>query len=82
MWNILAKGLKKSFAKYRKDIMNAMMERLKEKKQSVTDAIGAALDAAFASSSFQECLEEILEFPEAQKSPSQARVRRDFSYGA
>jgi hypothetical protein len=59
---LLAKGLKKSFAKYRKDVMNAMMERLKEKKQTVTDAIGAALDASFASTSFQECLEEILEF--------------------
>jgi hypothetical protein len=59
---LLAKGLRKSFAKYRKDIMNAMMERLKEKKASVTDAIGAALDAAFASSNFQDCLEEILEF--------------------
>lgn len=59
---LLAKGLQKSFAKYRKDIMNAMMERLKEKKQAVTDAIGAALDAAFASTSFQDCLEEILEF--------------------
>ena len=42
--------------------MNAMMERLKEKKQTVTDALGAALDAAFASSSFADCLEEILEF--------------------
>jgi hypothetical protein len=59
---LLATGLKKSFAKYRKDIMNAMMERLKEKKQAVTDAIGAALDAAFASTNFQDCLEEILEF--------------------
>ncbi|KAL6712142.1 hypothetical protein ACN47E_000019 [Coniothyrium glycines] len=59
---LLASGLKKSFAKYRKDIMNAMMERLKEKKQAVTDAIGAALDASFASSSLQDCLEEILEF--------------------
>ncbi|KAF3006881.1 Microtubule-associated protein, microtubule dynamics during spindle orientation [Curvularia kusanoi] len=59
---LLAKGLKKSFNKYRKDIMNAMMERLKEKKQTVTDALGAALDAAFASSSFADCLEEILEF--------------------
>ncbi|KAI4660973.1 hypothetical protein J4E81_005743 [Alternaria sp. BMP 2799] len=59
---LLAKGLKKSFAKYRKDVMNAMMERLKEKKQTVTDAIGAALDACFACTSFQECLEEILEF--------------------
>ncbi|KAJ8107544.1 hypothetical protein OPT61_g8795 [Boeremia exigua] len=59
---LLAKGLKKSFNKYRKDIMNAMMERLKEKKQTVTDALGGALDAAFASSSFADCLEEILEF--------------------
>jgi hypothetical protein len=59
---LLATGLKKSFAKYRKDIMNAMMERLKEKKQAVTDAIGAALDASFASTNFQDCLEEILEF--------------------
>ncbi|PSN60894.1 ARM repeat-containing protein [Corynespora cassiicola Philippines] len=59
---LLAKGLKKSFAKYRSTIMNPMMERLKEKKQSVTEAIGAALDAVFASTSFQECLEEILEF--------------------
>jgi hypothetical protein len=59
---LLALGLKKSFARYRKDVMAAMMERLKEKKQSVTDAIGAALDAAFASTNFQDCLEEILEF--------------------
>lgn len=59
---LLAKGLKKSFAKYRKDIMSPMMERLKEKKQTVTDAIGAALDAVFASTNFQDCLEEILEF--------------------
>lgn len=59
---LLAKGLKKSFNKYRKDIMNAMMERLKEKKQTVTDSLGGALDAAFASSSFADCLEEILEF--------------------
>lgn len=59
---LLAKGLKRSFNKYRKDIMNAMMERLKEKKQTVTDALGGALDAAFASTNFAECLEEILEF--------------------
>ncbi|KAL5118875.1 hypothetical protein ACEQ8H_003198 [Pleosporales sp. CAS-2024a] len=59
---LLAKGLKRSFARYRKDIMAPMMERLKEKKQTVTDAIGAALDAAFASTNFQECLEEMLEF--------------------
>lgn len=59
---LLAKGLKRSFAKYRSTIMNPMMERLKEKKQSVTDAIGAALDAVFASTHLQDCMEEILEF--------------------
>jgi cytoskeleton-associated protein 5 len=59
---LLAKGLRRSFAKYRSTIMNPMMERLKEKKQSVADAIGAALDAVFASTSFEDCLEEILEF--------------------
>jgi hypothetical protein len=59
---LLAKGLKRGFAKYRSQIMNPMMERLKEKKQAVADAIGAALDAVFASTSLTECLEEILEF--------------------
>ena len=60
---LFAKGLKKSFSKYRSTVMSPMMERLKEKKQSVTDAIGAALDAVFASTSgFSDCLEEILEF--------------------
>ena len=55
---IFAKGLRKSFAKYRSTVMNPMMERLKEKKQSVTDAIGAALDAVFLSTSLGDCLEE------------------------
>jgi cytoskeleton-associated protein 5 len=59
---LLAKGLRRSFAKYRSTIMNPMMERLKEKKQTVSDAIGAALDAVFASTSLSDCLEEIIEF--------------------
>ena len=58
----LAKGLRHSFAKYRSRIMTAIMERLKEKKQSVADALGAALDAVFASTGLSECLEDILEF--------------------
>ncbi|KAL8779501.1 MAG: hypothetical protein Q9213_006913 [Squamulea squamosa] len=58
----LAKGLRHGFAKYRSRIMPAIMERLKEKKQSVADALGAALDAVFASTGLSECLEDILEF--------------------
>ncbi|KAK3059767.1 hypothetical protein LTS18_010097, partial [Coniosporium uncinatum] len=56
----IAKGLKKGFSKYRSTTMNPMLERLKEKKQSVADAIGAALDAVFASTSMADCLEETL----------------------
>jgi cytoskeleton-associated protein 5 len=59
---LLAKGLKKSFSKYRSTIMAPMMERLKEKKQTVADALGNALDAVMLSSSLSECLEETVEF--------------------
>ncbi|KIW15929.1 hypothetical protein PV08_05979 [Exophiala spinifera] len=65
----LALGLKKGFARYRSSIMSPMMERLKEKKQSVSDALGAALDAVFASTSLSDCLEEILGFL-ANKNPN------------
>ena len=59
---VLAKGLRRSFGKYRGRVMGPMMEKLKEKKQAVSDALGAALDAVFASTGLSECLEDILEF--------------------
>jgi hypothetical protein len=59
---LLAKGLKRGFSKYRSTIMGPMMERLKEKKQTVADALGSALDAVFASSSLSDCLEEVMGF--------------------
>jgi cytoskeleton-associated protein 5 len=43
----LAKGLSSNFAKYKDTVMRPMLERLKERKQSVSDAIGNALDALF-----------------------------------
>jgi len=58
----LAKGLKKNFARYRGKIMAPMLEKLKEKKQAVADALGEALDSVFASTGLSECLEDILEF--------------------
>lgn len=58
----LAQGLRKAFSKYRATIMSPMLERLKEKKQSVADAIGAALDAVFSATSLTDCLEETLTF--------------------
>lgn len=60
--DVLAKGLRKGFAKYRGRIMSPIMERLKEKKQSVADALGQALDSVFGSTGLTDCLEDILEF--------------------
>jgi len=48
----LARGLGKKFGKNRGLVMMSLMERLKERKASVTDALGGALDAVFASVSF------------------------------
>lgn len=58
----LATGLRKSFGRYRSTILGPMMERLKEKKQSVADALGAALDAVFTATSLTDCLEETIGF--------------------
>ncbi|KAG5297141.1 spindle pole body component alp14 [Histoplasma ohiense] len=58
----LAKGLRKSFSKYRPTVLAPIMERLKEKKQSVADALGHALDAVFAATNLSDCLEDVLEF--------------------
>ncbi|KAH8165318.1 hypothetical protein CIB48_g2920 [Xylaria polymorpha] len=59
---VLAKGLRKGYSKYRSVVMAPIMERLKEKKQSVADALGAALDQVFQATTFSECLEDILAF--------------------
>ncbi|KAK4145136.1 armadillo-type protein [Dichotomopilus funicola] len=56
---LLAKGLRKGYAKYRATVMQPIMERLKEKKATVADALGAALDAVFLSTDLTECLEDI-----------------------
>lgn len=57
----LAKGLKKDFSKYRSQILGPMLERFKEKKASVTDAIGAACDALFAATSLGDIQADVLE---------------------
>ena len=64
----LALGLRRGFAKHRSTIIPSLLERCKEKKQSVTDALATALDAVFASTSVSECLEDILGFL-AHKNP-------------
>lgn len=58
---VFAKGLRRAFARYRGKVMSPMLERLKEKKQNVADALGAALLAVFHATSLADCLEEITE---------------------
>lgn len=44
----LAKGLGQPFGRYREIIVTPMLDRMKERKQNVTDALGQGLDAVFA----------------------------------
>lgn len=60
--DILARGLRNGFMKYRSVIMVPMLERLKEKKQAVAEALGQALDAVFTSTDLSDCLDDILEY--------------------
>lgn len=57
----IAKGLRKSFGRYRSTVLAAMLERFKEKKQAVTDAISAACDAVFAATSLGDIQADVLE---------------------
>ncbi|RDW68329.1 hypothetical protein BP5796_08986 [Coleophoma crateriformis] len=59
---VMAKGMRKPFGKYRSTVTGPIMERMKEKKASVADALGAALDGVFQATSLSENLEEVLEF--------------------
>lgn len=59
----LANGLKGGFAKYQPMIVPPMLERTKEKKVNVTEALGNALDAVFKSTGMiiGDVLDPILE---------------------
>ncbi|WYZ43328.1 hypothetical protein EsH8_VI_001027 [Colletotrichum jinshuiense] len=59
---VLAKGLRAGYGKHRTTVMQPIMERLKEKKATVADALGAALDQVFLATSLTDCLEDILAY--------------------
>ncbi|KAH7107844.1 ARM repeat-containing protein [Auriculariales sp. MPI-PUGE-AT-0066] len=56
----LAKGLMDAFSKHKDVAIPPMLARLKERKATVTDAIGAALDAVFATTTISDILELVL----------------------
>lgn len=57
-----AQGLRSEFARYIPTVLNPMLERLKEKKATVTEALTSALDAVYQTGSLSEILDEVLEF--------------------
>ncbi|CAB4442075.1 unnamed protein product, partial [Rhizophagus irregularis] len=56
----LALGLREPFAKYKTTVMTPLIEKLKERKQSVVDALSAALDAVFLSVTISDITEDVL----------------------
>uniref|UniRef100_A0A0L0NUD4 TOG domain-containing protein n=1 Tax=Candidozyma auris TaxID=498019 RepID=A0A0L0NUD4_CANAR len=56
----LSKGLKQGFHKYQHIVLGPMIDRNKEKKPSVADALANALDAIFDSSSLGDVLDETI----------------------
>ncbi|KAJ7063272.1 microtubule associated protein [Mycena amicta] len=55
----LAIAMRGSFARYRESVVALMLERMKERKASVTDAIGGALDAVFATTTLSDIIPDL-----------------------
>ncbi|KAK0459692.1 microtubule associated protein [Desarmillaria tabescens] len=55
----LAKGMMSSFARYREMVVPVMLERLKERKATVTDSIGLALDAVFSTTTLADIIPDL-----------------------
>ncbi|WRT68653.1 uncharacterized protein IL334_005632 [Kwoniella shivajii] len=56
----IAKGMGKPFGRFRGAIMPGCLERLKERKANVTDAVGRALDAVFSTTTLSDIVEDVL----------------------
>lgn len=59
-----AKGLRTEFARYVNTVLSSLLERLKEKKASVSDALKNALEAVYgkSGSGLGDILEDVLEY--------------------
>ncbi|VEU21714.1 DEKNAAC102332 [Brettanomyces naardenensis] len=58
----LANGLRRDFERYVSSLIGPLLERTKEKKKSVSDALNAALDACFKYSAFSEICEPAVRY--------------------
>ncbi|TPX57138.1 hypothetical protein PhCBS80983_g04029 [Powellomyces hirtus] len=58
----IATGLRSGFAQYRGMVIHPLLEKFKEKKQHVVDALRGAVDAVYASVSMSEVVEDIVTY--------------------
>ncbi|KAG1756819.1 armadillo-type protein [Suillus paluster] len=56
----LAKGMMSPFGRLRETVIPLMLERLKERKATVTDAIGTALDAVFSTTTLPDMIPDLI----------------------
>ncbi|CAG8507139.1 14043_t:CDS:10, partial [Dentiscutata heterogama] len=56
----LASGLREAFGKYKPTVTGPLIEKLKERKQNVVDALASALDAIFNSVTISDVTEDIV----------------------
>ncbi|EIW68411.1 hypothetical protein TREMEDRAFT_71988 [Tremella mesenterica DSM 1558] len=56
----LAKGIGRPFGRYRSVTLSYLLERLKERKVTVVEALGKALDAIFACTTLQDIIDDVL----------------------
>ncbi|KAF9584426.1 Microtubule-associated protein, microtubule dynamics during spindle orientation [Lunasporangiospora selenospora] len=54
----LAKGLRESFSRYKSSVAGLIMDRLKERKTNVIEALSGALNAIYSTISYAELLED------------------------
>ncbi|KAF8323194.1 ARM repeat-containing protein [Clavulina sp. PMI_390] len=59
---LLAKGVGPSFARFKTTTIPPMLDRLKERKQSVVDALGEGLDGVFGTIPFPDLTEEFITY--------------------
>ncbi|BFZ60674.1 hypothetical protein YB2330_001716 [Saitoella coloradoensis] len=65
----LAKGLRSAFVRWRSEVVSCVMERLKERKASVVEALSGAMDAVFEACGLADVLENITETGLKHKNP-------------
>ncbi|KAF9519981.1 hypothetical protein BS47DRAFT_1370532 [Hydnum rufescens UP504] len=75
----IAKGIGQPFAKYKSIVIPPMLERYKERKQNVVDALDAGLDDVFATTTFPDITEDLMNSMKSKNPQVQERTLKFFN---